>query len=104
MPYASKNYRWNFAFRFCAYFVHAGRKIFIKTLVHGQKKQDKKLTVRSFPGLHDYLIEKNVDARLLEMPLALETVEFFTDQENQKKNCQVFIRLLYTSVFFLATI
>lgn len=38
LPYASKNYRWNFAFRFCAYFVHAGRKIFIKTLVHGQKK------------------------------------------------------------------
>ena len=50
-----------------------------------KKKQDKKLTVRFFPGLHDYLIEKNVDAHLLEMPLALETVEFFTDQENQKK-------------------
>lgn len=64
-----------------------------------KKKQDKKLTVRFFPGLHDYLIEKNVDAHLLEMPLALETVEFFTDQENQKKIVKflyAFCTLLYS--------
>lgn len=98
LPSRTKNDRWNFAFRFCSYFVFSGRKIFIKTLIHGNKQDNKKTSIDSFPGLRAFLRLKRIDARLLEKPLSEETVAYFVTTEHQLeivKFLHAFSSLLY---------
>jgi hypothetical protein len=78
--------------------------LYASTLVHGQRKQNEKLSVESFLNFRDCLIENNVSTCLLEMILTLDTVDFFTEQENQRKIAKFFIRLLCTTIFFFAAI
>lgn len=79
LPSHTKNARWNFAFRFCSYLVLSGRKILVHTLVHGNKRDNKKTAINSFPGLHAFLRLKRVDGALLEKPLSDETTAYFTN-------------------------
>ncbi|CEP08146.1 hypothetical protein [Parasitella parasitica] len=101
LPSSSKNHRWNFGFRFCSYFVHSNRKIIIRTLVNENINHvsNRKISVASFPGLKDYLVEKNIDANMLQKPLSFDTISFFIDHENQKQITHflyVFCSFLYS--------
>ncbi|GAN01345.1 hypothetical protein MAM1_0006d00778 [Mucor ambiguus] len=98
LPPRTRNARWNFAFRFCSYFVFSGRKILAKTLIHGNKGDNKKTSIDSFSGLHAFLRLKRIDAALLENPLSEETVTHFTNTKHQLeivKFLYAFCSLLY---------
>ncbi|KAL9554791.1 hypothetical protein MBANPS3_002647 [Mucor bainieri] len=98
LPSSTKNARWNFAFRFCSYFVLSGKKIFVKTLIHGNKGDNKKTSIDSFPGLRAFWRLKRIDAALLEKPLSEETVAHFTITQHQVeivKFMYAFCSLLY---------
>lgn len=98
LPPHTKNARWNFAFRFCSYLVLSDRKIFVRTLIHGNKRDNKKTAINSFPGLHAFLGLKRVDGKLLEKPLSEETAAYFTNTKHQLeivKFMYAFCSLLY---------
>ncbi|KAK4516968.1 glutamine-repressible protein product regulator [Mucor velutinosus] len=98
LPSHTRNARWNFAFRFCSFFVFSGRKIFVNTLIHGNKQGNKRTSIDSFPGLHAFLKLKRINHTLLEKPLSDETVAHFTKSKHQLeivKFLYAFCSLLY---------
>lgn len=95
----SKSVRWNFAFRLCSYFVLSGRKILTKTLINGNKRDNSKTSISSFPGLNAFLKLKRIDTTLLEKPLSEETVAYFSIRKNQRG----VIKFLYAFCSFLYT-
>ncbi|KAL7315174.1 hypothetical protein PS15m_006660 [Mucor circinelloides] len=95
----SKSARWNFAFRLCSYFVLSGRKILTKTLINGNKRDNNKTSISSFPGLDAFLKLKRIDTTLLEKPLSDETVAYFSIRKNQRG----VIKFLYAFCSFLYT-